>query len=403
MRYIEFLNVSFKDNWDRPVHRWYRFHAGCSAVFPESVMDFLRVGKEATVLDPFVGSGTTLVCAKLRGINSVGFDVNPLYVFMSRVKTYWEFDLADLYTCMKTLMKDLSELQEFGNVDVTNIPEYIWRYFEWEILCKLSFIKEKVSKIKGKRKREFFLFALASILIDVSRVHYVGETIVFDKHSKSNVDVYKRYRNKLKEMLTDLKYVQNVEGKGKAKVKRCDARNLDSEVEDSSVNFIITHPPYANNYNYLLHDRLPLYFLGYLKKPSDEKQLRNKMIGCVTKDKASIDLEPSLPEIKELASKILSTGDMERCGTILEYFHSMDNVLRIFHKKLRKQGYCAMLVGNSYVRGVMIPLDILIAKMAKKIGFEITTVSKVRDRGNGAFQHIYNGRLYESIVIFKKS
>ena len=93
---IEEIDVSFRNNWGKPIHRWYHFHAGCSFLYPERMFEKLRIRKESLIFDPFVGSGTILVSAKVRGLNSIGFDVNPLYVLISRVKTYWEFDLNDL-------------------------------------------------------------------------------------------------------------------------------------------------------------------------------------------------------------------------------------------------------------------------------------------------------------------
>jgi len=406
------VEVSFKNNWNKPIHRWYRFHAGCSSEFPEKIIELLRIRKGCTILDPFAGSGTVLVFAKERGIDSIGLDVNPFYVFVASVKTYWEFDMNHLFEVIDSFISEIKFSLKAKTVfsgceksrwTVDSIPRYIWRYFGPEVLEEISFLKGKVSEIETKPVRDFLSLALASVLIDVSKVHHVGETIVFDKPPRTNVvPVHEVYIQKIWEMYSDLKTKQHTKDKGNVEVRRADVRSLNNLIPDRSIDHVITHPPYLNNYNYLLHDRLPLYFLEYFKTPSDEKKMRDLIIGSVTKNKVSVEFLSDIPEVQEIAEKVKNTEDIERYKAVLEYFDSMNLFLKNLHDKLKRNGYCAMLVGNSYVRGVMIPLDVTIAKIAEKIGFEVVEISVVRDRGNGAFQHLYNGKLYESVVLLKR-
>ncbi|MEM3697076.1 MAG: DNA methyltransferase [Candidatus Bathyarchaeia archaeon] len=407
---IERINVSFKNNWNKPVHRWYRFHAGCSSDFPEKIISLLKIEQGKTIMDPFTGSGTILVSAKERGVNSIGIDINPFYVFMAKVKTYWEFDMKYLFGNLKIfteqirlLSKKINPCGEKSSQTVSNIPKYIWRYFNSDVLKILSTLKEAVLEFEDENIKDFLLFALASILIDVSKVHYVGETIVFNKNTKTNnAQVYDIYINKIWEMYSDLEAKQHLRNKGTVEIRKADARNLKNLVPDESIDHVITHPPYLNNYNYLLRDRLPLFFLEYFKTLSDEKKMRELIVGSVTNNKAFAEPALNIQEFYEIVERVKNTGDVERYYAVLKYFHFMDLFLTDLHNKLKRNGYCAMLVGNSYIRGVMIPLDVIIAKLAEKSGFKVFANSMVRDRGNGAFQHLYNGRLYENILILKR-
>jgi hypothetical protein len=130
--------------------------------------------------------------------------------------------------------------------------------------------------------------------------------------------------------------------------------------------------------------------------------MRELIVGSVTNSKTFAESTLHIQEFYEILEKVKNTGDVERHNAVLKYLHFMDSFLTDLHSKLKENGYCAMLVGNSYIRGVMIPLDVIIAKMAEKSGFKVIANSMVRDRGNGAFQHLYNGRLYESILILKR-
>lgn len=77
---------------DSPAHDWYRFVLSFP---PHLVRTYLRqfgVGPEHIVLDPFCGTGTTLVECKKLGIPSVGVEANPWACFASRTKTDWRVE-----------------------------------------------------------------------------------------------------------------------------------------------------------------------------------------------------------------------------------------------------------------------------------------------------------------------
>jgi len=77
---------------DRAAHDWYRFVLSFPAHLVRTYID--RFGLEQThkVLDPFCGTGTTLVECKKLGIQSYGIEPNPMASFASRTKADWEID-----------------------------------------------------------------------------------------------------------------------------------------------------------------------------------------------------------------------------------------------------------------------------------------------------------------------
>ena len=81
---------------DQAIHRWYRF---VLAYPPHLVRDYLerfQVSASQQILDPFCGTGTTLIECMRLGIRSIGIEANPVVSFASRVKTDWSPDPAGL-------------------------------------------------------------------------------------------------------------------------------------------------------------------------------------------------------------------------------------------------------------------------------------------------------------------
>src|SRR5512138_594932 len=86
------------DQQDRAFHDWYRFVLSFP---PHLVRDYIqkfKLNQRSMVLDPFCGTGTTLVEAKLAGMKVIGLEGNPFPHFASTVKTDWNLNADDLST-----------------------------------------------------------------------------------------------------------------------------------------------------------------------------------------------------------------------------------------------------------------------------------------------------------------
>src|SRR3989304_2994797 len=81
---------------DRAGHDWYRFVLSFPAHLVRDYLERFQADEKKCVLDPFCGTGTTLVECKKLGIPSVGIEANPMAYYASRVKTDWSPDPDDL-------------------------------------------------------------------------------------------------------------------------------------------------------------------------------------------------------------------------------------------------------------------------------------------------------------------
>jgi DNA modification methylase len=84
------INVMQKE--DLPIHGWYRFVLSYPPHLVRQYISAFGLTQSDLLLDPFCGTGTTLIEARKHGIASVGCDAHPFAALVSRVKTDWALD-----------------------------------------------------------------------------------------------------------------------------------------------------------------------------------------------------------------------------------------------------------------------------------------------------------------------
>ncbi len=204
-----------------------------------SLLNIIEAKPGDTVLDPFVGSGTTAVETQLLGINCVAIDISPLCVLMSKVKT--------------ESIEVLDQILEYEHP----IAPSSWRPSQPAL-----FIGETVKHIKNERIANFYKIA---------------EMIAFSDESRRHKDFSKSYYSNIRRMtksIIDLKAVKERLGLhlGTVKIEQSDAREL--SLPDESIDGIITSPPYSIALNYVANDAHALKALGY-----DLNSIKDDFIG----------------------------------------------------------------------------------------------------------------------------
>ncbi len=209
----------------------------------KAIMNVIGVRKGDLVLDPMTGSGTTNVEASLIGIDSIGFDMNPFAVFMSRTK-------------LQGLSLEQDELDSLGEEGDS--------VFERLSLSGVQQTLGDISEIQTSKVHPILLLAYLDALGYSKRVKTKKFPellpIVLARYVAA-IGNFIRIRDELGLHL------------GHAQVEQGDARDLD-KIRSNSVDAVITSPPYSFAIDYLKGDSLQLEYLGY-----DLSVLRDNMIG----------------------------------------------------------------------------------------------------------------------------
>jgi hypothetical protein len=256
------------DLQDRAFHDWYRFVLSYPPHLVRRYIDDFGLTEKSVVLDPFCGTGTTLVEAKLNHIKSIGLEANPVTHFVSSVKINWGinpdillehayevanevlkvlisqgiddnqvFDQSSNIASLRTLSEEASKL--ILNGSISPLP-----------LHKILVLLEHINQHSADPSYSHWLTAFTNALVyKISNLHFGPEVGV--GKPKIDIPVVANWLSEVRKIANDLHLV---DGKvyPEARVYLADARQLRHLLEVQSVDAVITSPPYPNEKDYTI-------------------------------------------------------------------------------------------------------------------------------------------------------
>jgi hypothetical protein len=322
----------------------------------------------STVLDPMVGSGTTLRCAADNGHRGVGFDVDPLAVLMTRVWTT-PLDVTELRRVGADALVDATSASasQLGVLasdgQTSDFVEYWFGPEQRADLLRLAAVLRPISGPVGDALR----LALSRIIITKDRGASLARDVSHSRPHKveeeSNYDVGRGFARAVEQLGRRL---ERNPPRGGVDVELGDAREL--PLTDSSVDAVITSPPYLNAIDYLRGHRMALVWLGFAL--DHLREVRGTSIG--TERGISSDADRALAE--RLAERMgdLETLQEKHVRMILRYVLDMLGVMKETARVLRDDGVATIVIGNSSIRGTFVANDAAIVACAREAGLRLT-------------------------------
>jgi DNA modification methylase len=330
--------------------------------------EYAPEGRLSKIFDPYVGSGTTLVEASVKGIESIGTDLNPLARLMSKVKTT-HYDESQILTQYNSIVSKLDSYNESKviNCNFDRISNYTYWYSS-EILLKLAYMEQVISE--DADNNDFFRLILAEIVREVSFTRN-GEFKRFrmseDKIATYNPNPFELFSKKFKRNFKGLQDY-NASSDLTPSVTICDFNTTNGIpldiIDYESVDMVVTSPPYGDSRTTVAYGQFSRWaneWFGF----DNAKNLDNQLMGgarCREVEFKSIELVEVLGEIRSLDEKRY----WEVVSFLNDYWKSIQNVA----KAVRKGGRVCYVVGDRRVKGVQIPLDYFTAEMFEQCGFK---------------------------------
>ena len=409
-------SVTFQVNKALPIHRWYSFSQGFSEPLVLDLIEELALRPSMTVLDPFAGAGTTLLTCKLSGLRSIGIEISPFLSWVTELKMYpWK---VDQIRSLLRLAEKASPLP--GEPEGFVFQSYLKKAYAPKVLAQLVGISRWIDQQEvSAHDKSFLQFGLISILEEVSRIRKHGSHYRYMHKTENaglqklniqvinpNEDVMPQYREQLRQMLIDVETSHTLSHDLQCQVICGDARNI--PIASSSIDAVITSPPYLNRNVYLAQQKAEMSFLQMVESYDAYRSLvRRTFRSHVEADFDQQELTSRFPEVR----KILDTMSLTENNNpkiphmIAGYFDDMDAVLRELSRVMKPGGVAAFVVGNSRWGGVVVPVDHILLMIAERHNFEPLKVLVTREKGNSPQQMRRYGRIpvRESVVTFRKS
>ncbi len=353
------------------------------------------------VLDPMSGSGTTVLEAYISGRKGIGFDIDPLAIMISRVKTT-SLVQEKLIELSHRILENAREKRESDTKAVQLVlnnrwdektRDFIEYWFEKETQLELISLITEIEKIEDDKYRTFFELVFSAIIVtksggvslalDLAHTRPHKAKVVFSKtgkiiqgkeYNKNNSSrlryITKTLRSPFEEF--EKKCIQNIRAMNFGNVDLYppeinfgNAQNL--ELEEESVDLIVTSPPYASNaIDYMRAHKFPLVWLGY--KIDDLTLKRKEYIGGEVR--VNIQYE-ELPQFTSGIIQEVSELDRKRGEVLHRYYSEMARTLREMFRVLRHGKAAIVVVGSSVMRGKDTETQNCLADIGKEIGFEV--------------------------------
>jgi hypothetical protein len=415
--------VNYSTLSDEPVHRWFRYREGYSIQLVKKLIQGLPKG--SLILDPFCGCGTTLVAAQEIGFESYGFDINPLSVFVSEVKTtiYSSNETEEIEKHRKRALK----LTPSSPSDPPPILNIIDKLFHPKVLAALLVIRRFINSIENVSEREFLKLAWLSILEEVSNVFKEGNGIKYRNRKRTpkgyitiqdeewqrsafphdKFDYIKeRFSEQVTLMLKDV--AQRPKKLPKTHVFEMSAEAVDSVLKGNSVSYIVFSPPYCNCFNYFKIFKVELWMGGFVNTYKDMQALTRKAMRSHVETIMDRENDRAISYVDEFADliDIEQLWDKRIPKAVKGYFIDMDRILGSLYNVLKPGGKCVIVVGNSAYSGILIPTDALLATIASELGYKVEKISVARHLTTSSQQKLKledrKQYLRESLVVLKK-
>lgn len=412
---------------DSPFHNWYRFVLSFP---PHLVRHYIRkfnIENEQVILDPFCGTGTTLVESKLSGIASVGVEANPFAHFASSVKTDWDIDATQLQTAAKEIAeKTLETLKAERLDDGVPVRDKVreLRLTTMDKAAQKLLITNSISPIplhktltllrmlKQHERKPYFrhaILALANALVfKISNLKFGPEVGI----TKPKIDcpVVQNWLTEINKIVQDLKRVKG-QSLPQAHTHLGDSREISKMIGTQSIDAVITSPPYPNEKDYTRTTRLESVILGFINNLEELRSFKKSLIRSNTRgiykndsdDKWIANNDNILRLANAIEQKRIELGKTSGFEKLysrvtLQYFGGMAQHFAELRPVLKPGALLAYVVGDqaSYFK-VMIRTGQLLAEIAQSLGYELVDLELFRKR----FATGTSAELREEVLILR--
>lgn len=418
-------------NERRGTHGWHPYYAGYAEQFVSDVLATLAK-PSSLILDPWNGSGTTTLVAQRDGYQSVGVELNPVMAIHAAAKS-----LALTLDSQEVLARANCLVNTAHHIILPTVEPTspILEYVNIEPLRALLSIKEAISQLPDEeylpeffkniaatdtdakpfsKFKPFFTSALFQVLRKVGTFSKASNPtwLTRDKadHAPDRETVIELFLATVKTMLNDLSLLA-IQAKSIAAFAAVAGNSKALPLADSTIDLIITSPPYCTRIDYTYATKPELLLLGHSKASFDH--LRRANMGApVIADKSIVVNEQWGPSCMRFLNAVKNhttkAAKSYYLPNYLQYFRDAEYCMQQVKRVLKAGGQAVIVVQSSYFKDVALPLGEIYVEMSCNLGVHAEIVRRETIRQHMAHintksqKYVKNKEYFEDVVLITR-
>ncbi|HEU4579296.1 MAG TPA: hypothetical protein VFS67_13620 [Polyangiaceae bacterium] len=399
---------TFRGNLQSTRHGWLRLTPAYSVKLVQALLGS-RAGIEPPFLDPFCGTGTTLLSCSEQGLDCDTADINPFLLWLARAKvgSYSERQREQARAGLERMRRAALRAQS-GSAWVPPIHR-IERWWSAPALAALgqSFAALcSFAETESRPASNLLRIAFCRALIECSSAHFGHQSMSFAPQSGEPANGAEARAAVAGALQAAFERVLATAEQPLPATRRrlflADARQLHEKLPVARYGCVITSPPYANRMSYIRELRPYMYWLGYLADRSRAGVLDWRAIGgtwgSATSNLASWVPDPGVPELgadSEARLGAIAERSALLSSYVRKYFCDMFRHFEALGRVLRPGGSAFFVVGNSKFYDVVVPVEQVLARQLEQAGFRGVAIETLRKRSS-------KKELYEYLIAARR-
>ncbi len=343
-----------------------------ATMVPDMQNELIRIikGEDKSVqniLDPFHGSGVTLVEGMKNDLTPIGIDINPLANLITLVKLQGVSKNQIKFSNNRIINLLYKESFEFEIHDFYNIN----KWYREDFIETFSKIRAAIQKERYKNIRQYYWVCLINILKKYSNTR----SSTFKLHVKTQEDIDSMSNDIIEDFIKNIEksyvFLPSFVQYNKKSLYIGKAEEILSEFTDGTVDLICTSPPYGDNsttVTYGQYSMLPLYWIDKSDLGKFDKQLianyssidSNSLGG---NQRVRSNFESSV--LNDFLSRIDDKKQKKVKNFVLDYLNVMTELVRV----LKVGKYIVLTLGDRRVDNRVVPLSTITTEYLESNGF----------------------------------
>jgi DNA modification methylase len=329
------------------------------------------------------GSGTTLVTARVRGHQAIGFDRDPLAVLIGKA---WitNVDANSIRNLAKRVLARarlragrLTAREAFPKGADATTKKFLRYWFDRKNRIQLAALADCIARIPKRADRALLWCAMSRLIvtkkIGVSLAMDVSHSRPHKKYLRAPINTFDCFPRALEYIIKASPFSdESLKKNPQCRVRLADARRL--PLDDNSVDVVITSPPYLNAIDYLRGHKLSLVWMGY--SVEEIRNLRSTNVG--TERSRLGDSCDKATELIVQRMYPMSAVSNRAIRMLQQYVSDMRRVFREIKRVLRRGGKAVVIIGNCNIRTTFVRNSDALELIAAEVGLILTQTRKRR-------------------------